>query len=302
MKPGVGREKASRPAPALLVCLALLALLPGPTALPASEKVPVMSLVLSTQPSLGAPGATLVDLSTRHEVRIRVLLLGPEKPLASLLLMVGGDGRLDLDEDTTINRERGNFLKRSAGLFAEQGFQVALMDVADDQSSFLGSLARNSPEHAQDIAGVMAYLRQRHPVPVWLVGASNGTISAANAAARLGKEDGPDGLVLSSSILRGRHFPDLFTLDLAEIHQPTLVVHHRQDGCHACPYEEVSSLLAALKNAAPKELISFSDGLPPVSEPCQALSYHGYYGIEPQVVETISSWIKSNNPPAFGRQ
>jgi pimeloyl-ACP methyl ester carboxylesterase len=54
-------------------------------------------------------------------------------------------------------------------------------------------------EHAADVKQAIAAMREVAPVPVWLVGTSMGSLSAANAAARL-PEGGPDGIVLTSSV------------------------------------------------------------------------------------------------------
>lgn len=275
----------------------LLALLLGLAPLTAKAQEGATALV---QPSRGVPGALLVDLPTRPQARVRFLLLGPAQPAAaSLVLMVGGDGRLDLTPDTVVRLDRGNFLKRCLLLWVAQGFRVALVDQAQDHSSPLGGPPpRSSREHAQDLGAVLAYLRAQSPAPVWLVGTSRGTISAANAAARLGQA-GPDGLVLSSSILGGHtNEAGVFALDLGAIRQPVLLVHHRQDQCPLCPFAELPSLVRALSQARPVEVLSYEGGRSPASGPCEALSEHGYYGIEEQVVEGVSRWIRVHNPAA----
>jgi hypothetical protein len=59
------------------------------------------------------------------------------------------------------------------------------------------------PEHAQDLGKVIADVRTRVGGPVWLVGTSRGTISAANAASRLTGPAAPDGIVLTSALMVG---------------------------------------------------------------------------------------------------
>ena len=66
-------------------------------------------------------------------------------------------------------------------------------DYKDDRQ-FLYVLAyagAQQPAQAIDTAAVVAYLRSRAPVPVWLIGTSNGTISAANAGCGLGQRGLP---------------------------------------------------------------------------------------------------------------
>jgi pimeloyl-ACP methyl ester carboxylesterase len=212
-------------------------------------------------------------------------------PVASVILFTGGEGRLGSDGGTGLVGT--NFLVRSRDKFAAQGFLVAVVDVPSDHPSGLGEF-RSSKEHASDIAFVIAYLRQKAPVPVWLVGTSMGTISAANAAARL-KEGGADGLVLTSSIISPsrRHSSLLGSVAVDEITVPTLFVHNRDDACAVCMFSGVPGLMNAFTHVPKRELIAVAGGDPPQSDPCEALSRHGYIGIEDQVVTAIARWIKT---------
>lgn len=275
-----------------LVVLVLAAGLAWPPAAAGQGPPPV----LADLPSLAVPGARVVDLATRPGVRQRLLLLRPPRVEASLILLVGGDGRLNIDQNFALGTRRGNFLKRIAARLAGQGFQIALVDVAKDESSFFGgSPLRTSADHAQDLGGVSDFLRREAPAPVWLVGTSMGTISAANAAGRLGPER-VRGVVLSSTNLGGRHQAGVFALDLAAIRQPVLVVHHQEDDCFACPYHQVPRLLEDLTSAPVKEVLAYRGGLPAISDPCEALSAHGFHGLEDQVARDMGQWIKAHGP------
>lgn len=57
------------------------------------------------------------------------------------------------------------------------------------------------------------------------------------------------------------------------------------------PQSDVPKLKAALTQAKTVDVVTVSGGAPPKSQPCEALSPHGLYGIEPQVVDEISTWI-----------
>src|SRR5208283_3857677 len=131
------------------------------------------------------------------------------------------------------------------------------------------------------------FLQTASPGPVWLVGTSNGTVSATNAAARLGPSR-VAGLVLTSTVWANGNFSGL-----ARIAVPTLVVHNRDDGCSASPYSGVSHGMALLAKAPAKELVSVQGGQS-VGDPCGAQSPHGYLGIENQVVPPIIQWIKAH--------
>ncbi len=138
-------------------------------------------------------------------------------------------------------------------------------------------------------------MREIARVPVWLIGTSMGSLSAANAAARL-TEGGPDGVVLTSSVTETSRVSYETTrhAGLGDIRVPTLVVHHKDDTCRASPYSGAEDILKALKRAPVKELMAFEGGSPAISPPCEAKAPHGYLGIEAKVVSAIGAWIRAH--------
>jgi pimeloyl-ACP methyl ester carboxylesterase len=154
---------------------------------------------------------------------------------------------------------------------------------------------RTTKEHAADVKQAIAAVREVAKVPVWLVGTSMGTLSAANAAARI-TEGGPDGIVLTSSVTVTSKvsYETVLHGGLEDIRVPTLVVHHKGDTCQASPYSGAESIMKALKRAPVKELMTFEGGSPPISPPCEAKAAHGYLGLEPQVVSAIAAWIRAH--------
>jgi hypothetical protein len=147
---------------------------------------------------------------------------------------------------------------------------------------------------------VVAELRVRFPgLPVYAMGTSRGTIGAAFLASSLSPaEGGPDGLVLTSSVTRpgsgGDHISVTapFTVDLAAVSVPSLVVAHKDDGCVVTPPEDAKPLRDLLKQSgAEAKHKTISGGLPPLSTACQALSEHGFFGVEQKSVDKISKWI-----------
>jgi alpha/beta superfamily hydrolase len=144
----------------------------------------------------------------------------------------------------------------------------------------------------QDISAVMRYLRQQASVPVWLVGTCLGSISAAAAAIRI-REAGPDGIVLTSSVVNPAFQGSLPAHRLGDIKIPTLFVHHEKDECKESLFKDVPPVVAAVTSAPRKELITFRDGGPPKGDPCEPWGYHGYPGIESKTVIRITDWIKA---------
>lgn len=222
----------------------------------------------------------------------RILVITPDKPKAAVILFAGGDGGLMLEADGRIPKLAGNFLVRTRQLFADQGLTTVIIDApSDKQSHPYLSGSRQTDEHIADVKAVIAWLRQQSKIPVWLIGTSRGTQSAAHIATRLPvTEGGPDGIVLTATILsdpRSRAVPEM-ALDRIRI--PVLVAHHRQDSCRACLYSDVPRLMERLTTPPRKELITFEGGIT-VGDPCEARAYHGFNGIEREVVQRIAAWI-----------
>ena len=257
--------------------------------------VPSLVLLLG---SLAANAAELVTLNTRTAVDQKFILIKPDKPVASVILFAGGKGTLNLSSSIgspRINWGKNNFLVRSRDIFAKHGFLVAVVDAPSDRKSKTGMLGgfRNGMDHVEDIDHVITHLRIQADVPVWLIGTSRGTESAANVA--MNSKQHPDGLVLTSSMsVKNSKGTALTDMDLKRITIPTLVVANNDDGCSKTPPEGAEEIARMLSNSRKVEVKMFSGGDTPISKPCQAMSYHGFLGIEEKVVESISDFIKSN--------
>ncbi len=222
----------------------------------------------------------------------RILVITPDKPKAAVILFAGGDGGLTLEADGRIPKLAGNFLVRSRQLFSDQGLTTVVIDAPSDKQSYpYLSGYRQTDDHVADVKAVLVWLRQQSNIPVWLIGTSRGTQSAAHIATRLPLNDGgPDGIVLTATILsdpRSRAVPEM-ALDRIRI--PVLVAHHRQDSCRACLYSDVPRLMERLTTPPRKELITFDGGIS-TGDPCEARAYHGFNGIEGEVVQRIAAWI-----------
>jgi dienelactone hydrolase len=249
------------------------------------------SLICASQ--LWAQTQRVVDIPTRHKVTQRIILLEPDTPKAAAVLFAGGHGGLQVSLDGDIKWGKGNFLVRSRQLFASSGVLVAVVDAPSDRQNppYLDRF-RQTPEHVADIRAVVDWLKKRTNIPVWLVGTSRGAESAAFIATQLTPaDDGPDGIVLTATMLtetRGNRPVPEMPLDRVRI--PVLVVHHKQDGCEYCRPADLPRLMNKLTATPQKELITF-DGGKNVGDPCEAMAYHGFNGIEREVVRKIADWI-----------
>ena len=250
---------------------------------------------------LCAPATLLAEdsitLDTRPGVKQSFLLLTPaQKPVATVILFAGGNGHIQLD-GVSIAWGKNNFLVRTRQQFADAGFLVAVVDAPSDRQGSNGMLGgfRVSPEHVMDIEVVIRHLKQQASVPVWLVGTSRGTESAAHVAIH-GKQR-TDGVVLTSSMSEANSNGKAVTeMALDRVKVPVLIVAHRDDGCHQTPAQGAERIKQRLTAAPKVEVRYFMGGDPPRSKPCEAQSAHGFLGIETEVVDAIAGFIKANRP------
>jgi dienelactone hydrolase len=239
--------------------------------------------------------ARVIDVPSRAGVTQRFLYVAPQAPVAALVVFAGGDGGLDIGPDGTIHALGGNFLVRSRDLFVESGLAVAIVDAPSDRRRppHLNGF-RQTNEHVADVKAVIAWLRQEAKVPVWLIGTSRGTQSAAFVATRLPPAaGGADGLILTSTIVtdpKGRPVP---AMELSSIGVPVLVVHHEQDACALCAFDEVPRMMPKLAGAPRKELVTFRGG-ETRGDPCEAFAYHGFNGLEKAVVARVARWVRTH--------
>lgn len=251
------------------------------------RNVLLVSMLSSFAPISSHAQIEVKEITTRPGITIRFVYAKAENPVASAVLFQGGGGNIGIYSNGSMRVE--SFLSGGASRFIQNGISVVIPDVPSDRRTL--DDFRSTPEHAQDNAALIEFLRQQSKVPVWAIGTSNGSLSAAASSTHL-KEKGPDGLVLTSSVteapVAAAHSVKL--APLGEVNVPVLLVHHKQDGCRVTPYEAMPGLIAALKSAKKVELIT-EDGGSSVGNPCHT-GYHQFLGIEGRVTSNIADWIK----------
>lgn len=226
----------------------------------------------------------------------------PEEGRVALVLLPGGPGYMALDANGCARKLQGNSLVRSRELFHKAGFATALVDAPSNHrgEDGLGGF-RISSQHADDIGKVIADVRARTKMPVWLVGTSRGAISAANAASRLMGPAAPDGLVLTSPVTSGRvggfkpwAAQTVFSTKLDAIRVPVLVVVHAADTCIRTPPGLAGSIVAKTNGVREQAVVvkggaGTSKGVS--VEACEGRSPHGFLGQEADVAAGIVRFI-----------
>ncbi len=229
--------------------------------------------------------ADVVDIPTRG-VSERAVVLMPEHPKAAVILFAGGHGGLQIKDDETYGWGGGNFLVRARNLFVEHQMMVVIIDAPSDHQSapFLANF-RQTKEHVQDIQALVEWVKTKTDAPIWLVGTSRGTQSVAYAATH--GIQGVHGIVLTSTILTDSKVDAVPEMPLEKITLPLLVVHHENDGCMHCS----PTLLEAFMKKLPSASLIMMQGGKTQGDPCLAMAYHGFNGVEKEVVDKISDWI-----------
>lgn len=250
--------------------------------------VPLLIAAVFLSGTAHASAEEIVSIATRAGVTQAYLLSAPEagKARAIALLFPGGAGKTDLEREVRRDTlDRGNFLVRSRRHFVAHGIVAAVVDSPSDQPSGMDDFFRLDRAHAEDITRIVADVKARFPgLPVFLVGTSRGTVSAAAVGQRIGKA--VDGVVLTATLFNStRKQPGLGGFDFSSVPAPLLFVHHVDDGCASTPYG------AAKRLGDRFPLISVSGGLPPLSQPCEAMSAHGFLGKEPDTAGAIANWM-----------
>lgn len=191
------------------------------------------------------------------------LLIRPPSVRGSVILMAGGDGRLLLGPSGEVQSLINNSVVRTRGSFVAQGYAALVVDANIDLRqavAYMGKVGR----------------------PVIVVATSRGTQRAAQGIAAGAR---PDRLVLTSgfySDASGGRINMMSVLRDPSRLPPTVLIHHRQDGCRLTSPDGVELFL---RWAGSRARVVWLDGGYSAGDPCGARSYHGFLGIEDQMVE-----------------
>lgn len=259
--------------------------------MPVPRLAVLLALLLFSALSLAqAPAVGDVQrVPTRDGVSVPIYTYWRDDALATVVLFSGGAGGYGkMGEDGW--PAGGNFLIRTGRQWASHRLNIVMVGRPSDGIDLSLGFVRTGDKHAADNLAIFKAIRLRSAAPIWLIGTSMGTISAA-AAAIQDEQHLLSGLVLTSSILAYKIPGAVPAQKLGMVRVPTLVVHHANDACWACPPHEAKDLAAALKNAPIKKTILVSGGDGATGDPCEPMHHHGYVGQLQETVDRIAEWI-----------
>jgi pimeloyl-ACP methyl ester carboxylesterase len=216
----------------------------------------------------------------------RVLYVAPANPRATLVMLPGGNGMVEIGDDGSIRRMGESFLLRTLPLWQAQGFTVAVLTPPNGMS-LLGH--RHTAAYAATIGQAVDFGRSHANIPVWLVGASQSSTAAVSGGARLGGKIA--GMVVASSITGPSSSGEtLFDSEPELVAVPALIVANTGDTCPASPPADAAKIAAALAHA-PRKQVVYMQSVAIEGQPCEGMSPHGFFGIEAATIERIAEWI-----------
>jgi pimeloyl-ACP methyl ester carboxylesterase len=251
--------------------------------------------VASAQPAADRICGEVVTLDSHDRTTTRYALALPKEgaptPRAALVLMVGGGGDLKMDERGCARALEGNPLVRAMPQFLDNGLVTVLVDTPSDHPGEDGLAGfRMAPAHAEDLGKLIEDVRARVKAPVWLAGHSRGTVSVANAAARL------SGAPMMVGGGKSYAAQTVFNAALERVRMPVLVMGHADDNCVRSPAAQMERVTART-NGAREQVAVLTGGSPPVGgspslEACGARQPHGFFNLDAAFAAGVARFVR----------
>jgi alpha-beta hydrolase superfamily lysophospholipase len=232
----------------------------------------------------------LVELRLRQGETQKVLLVTPPDARAAIVMLPGGAGDVGLTGSADI-RHSDNFVVRTRAMWARRGFTVLIPDTIG-HANLRG--IRSSPGYASVVNDLVKLAHRQVTGPVFLLGTSQGSIAAVNAAAHA-TAGSIAGVVLTESVsVMGGSGETVFSASLELVRAPALIVANRDDQCNVAPPEAASQIARAMTMSRDVQVLIVTGGSNRSAKNCGSLTPHGYYGIEDQVIAKISRWMDAH--------
>lgn len=249
----------------------------------------LLACVITGVHAQGALSLRVERVPTRPGVTVPLFTVTQPGAVATVVLYSGGGGGYGkLGGDGWPAGK--NFLIRTGKTWAAHPFNIVMVGQPSDHIDLKDGAVRTGEAHAADNRAVFKALKEKSPLPIWLVGTSMGTISAAAAAIR-DAEGLVAGVVLTSSITAGRIPGSVPSQELAHIRVPVLVVHHFRDACRVCVPVDAERMVARLSQSPRKEFVLIESGSGATGPYCEPQHYHGFIGAEQETVDRIAGWM-----------
>ena len=182
--------------------------------------------------SLASAKEQLINLPIYGQPNDNIPILQNKKTNNAINLILIPGGNAGTGEIKNGLPSSQNFLVRSRGDFDAAGFNTYVLFRAKSVApNAMATTYRNDKEHMKEIQSLIKHIASNNSGPIWLVGTSMGTISAASADLQLTNSN-IKGLVLTASVTN-KAPGNLASQNLQEIKLPVLMMHHEADACFA---------------------------------------------------------------------
>ncbi|UFZ06399.1 alpha/beta hydrolase [Bradyrhizobium ontarionense] len=221
----------------------------------------ILRVCLALMLSAPAMGAAFAD-ETVTVGGSRAALIRPAAVRASVILLPGGDGAINVGDHGDIHGLLGNQLVRTRNAYAARGLAVLVADYGTDLKAAVD---------------YMAAIKR----PVTVIATSRGTLRAAEGIARGAR---PDALVLTSGFLSqesGSSSNAMSILGSPSALPRTLVIHHTAD---ACRFTLPAGVAPFIRWSGGKARVKWLSGGAEQGDACEARGHHGFNGLDGQVV------------------
>ncbi len=224
-------------------------------------------LCLAAMSSLAAVSVAKAD-ETVTVGGSRAALIRPASVRASVILLPGGSGAINVGDHGDIHGLLGNQLVRTRNAYAARGIAVLIADYSTDLKAAVD---------------YMAAIKR----PVTVIATSRGTLRAAEGIARGAR---PDALVLTSGFLTqesGSSSNVMSILGSPSALPRTLVIHHTND---ACKFTLPAGVEPFIKWSAGRARVKWLSGGGEQGDACEAGGHHGFNGLDGQVVSLAAGF------------
>lgn len=210
------------------------------------------------------------------------LLYGVENPQLTLLIVLGGEGRVGINEASTGTR---NQTAQMAQILTRKDFAPLRVNVVvfDSPVELYPPRVRAESDHLDRVESAVRYYQDRFKVPVWMLGHSNGTISTTEYLARKQATTPVAGAVLSGSV---------YQISLKDgMNLPLLFLHHEEDGCRNTPFSHATRNFQQARNfnKAVTELLVVKGGQEQ-GDPCRN-GKHMYLGAYEEAARQLADFL-----------
>lgn len=210
------------------------------------------------------------------------LLYEVENPQITLVTILGGEGRVGINEKSTDTRNQTAQMVKN---LTRKDFTNLRVNVAvfDSPVELYPAAVRSDADHLDRIVSVVQFYKSRFNVPVWLLGHSNGSVSVTEYLKKKQAIAPVSGAVFSGSV---------YYIGLNEgVAIPLLFLHHEDDQCKNTPFRSAQSHFeeATKLNKAVTELLMVKGG-EAKGDPCRD-GKHMYYGAYEEAAKQLEGFI-----------